>query len=476
MSHARPNLLVIMSDQHSPHVMGCAGDPVVLTPNLDRLAAGGVMFNACYTPSPLCAPARASFLTSRYPSDIEVWSHNCVLPSDIPTFAHSLGAAGYETVMCGRMHFNGPDQLHGFEKRLVGDLGGPFFGGGIPSMNEELLLGASGRKPVAVSGSGRTAYQLFDEAVTEAAADYLKTRTDERPLCMVVGYVLPHCPNICPPDDFEYYYDHVTLPAIPEGYFDSAHPSTRVFRDWADGAVATEEQIRCARAGYYGLVTHMDRLIGRVLEALDESGRAQDTAVIYTSDHGDMLGDHGLWTKMNYFEGSVRVPTIASWPGRFPRGARVSQMANLVDIGPTVIDVAGAQPLTDVSGRSLLPIINCDSSEWVNETYSELGPFPGLPPSRMIRRNNWKLAHYDGLPPMLFDLDTDQEEFHDLAADPACAHIVAGLTARVTSGWNPDRVREIMSRRERAYPLRRAWYKRRPALPIRPVDPARGGE
>lgn len=454
----QPNLLIIMSDQHNARVMGCAGHDVIRTPNLDRLAASGVLFDACYTPSPLCAPARASFVTSKYPSGNEVWGNVCHLASDVATFAHSLGAAGYETVLCGRMHFNGPDQRHGFEKRLVGDLGGFHIGGRIPSLNEELILGASGTKPIQISGSGRTAYQLFDGAVTHAAVDYLKTRTDDRPLCMVVGYVLPHCPNICPPDDFDCYYDRVTLPSVPEGYLDSAHQSVAVLRAHCDAANVTDEQIRCARAGYYGLVTHMDRQVGEVLAALNETDLAADTLVTYTSDHGDMAGEHGLWTKMNYFEGSVRVPLIVAWPGRFRSAARVSQVTNLVDIGPTLIDLAGAQPLPDVVGRTLLPLIEGDSTGWVNETFSELGPWASLPPSRMVRRDNWKLIHYDGLPQMLFNSDEDPDEFHDRSADPSVAHVRDELAARITAGWSPGHVRETLDQRARSQRLLRAWF------------------
>ncbi len=447
-----------MSDQHSPRVMGCAGDAVVRTPNLDRLAANGTLFEHCYTPAPLCAPARASFMTSRYPSGNEVWGNGCWLPSDVPTFAHSLGACGYETALVGRMHFNGPDQRHGFEKRLVGDLTGPYSGCGVPCLNAELLSSASGRKPVQISGPGRTAYQLFDETVTESAVEYLKARRDDRPLCMVVGYVLPHCPLICPPEDFDYYCDRVSLPLVPDGYFEFAHPSVIALRNRCDAGEATDEQIRCARAGYYGLVAHLDRQIGRLLQALQDRGLLAGTVVMYTSDHGDSAGEHGLWGKNNYFEDAASVPLIVSWPGHFPSGSRIPELVNLVDIGPTLIDSVGAPALPDAVGRSLLPLVGGESADWVNETFSELGPFAGLPPSRMIRRDNWKLIHYDGLSPMLFDLVADPNEFDDRAADPSVAHIREELTRRVTDGWNPRLIRETLARRDRMRPIRVAWF------------------
>jgi choline-sulfatase len=452
------NILIIMSDQHNTNVMGCAGDPVIRTPNLDRLAGNGVLFEHCYTPSPLCAPARASFMTSRYPSGNQTWGNRCCLPSDIPTFAHSLGAAGYETVLAGRMHFNGPDQRHGFEKRFVGDLISIYPGGGVPCLNDQLLLGASGKQPVQISGSGRPAYQVFDEEVTGSAIDHLRSREDDRPLCIVVGWALPHCPYICPPEDFRYYYDRVSLPQLPDGYLESAHPSIAMLREHSNAREVTDDQIRCARAAYCGMITQMDRQIGRLLAALEETGLAEDTVVIYTSDHGDSAGEHGLWTKMNYFEGSAGVPLIVSWPGRFPKGVRVPELANLIDLGPTVTDLAEAPPLPDIDGRSLLPLINGDSEGWTNETFSELGNRASIPPSRMIRRDNWKLMHFDGLPEMLFNLDEDPGEFIDRSADPSLANLRDELTARVTANWSPDHIRKTLAERARANGLLAAWW------------------
>ena len=214
----RPNLLVIMTDQHNAGVMGCAGDPVVRTPNLDALAARGVRFSRAYCANPLCVPSRMTFLTSRHSSEVGVWVNSNVLRSDIPTFAHSLSAAGYETVLCGRMHFSCADHRHGFDKHLVGDVSAQWPGTASTDLGDIPPASTSQTRPcLDTVGPGRTSYQAFDRAVTDGAVDFLKRRaaSDEgRPFCLVVGYVLPHCPFICPKDLFEEYCAKVNVPRV----------------------------------------------------------------------------------------------------------------------------------------------------------------------------------------------------------------------------------------------------------------------
>src|SRR5262245_27726144 len=193
----RPNILVLMSDQHSPHVFGAYGDSIVRTPNLDALAASGIQFDHAYCPAPVCVPSRMSFLTGRQPSENRVWSNSDYLPSDIPTFAHTLGAAGYETTLIGRMHFNGVDQWHGFGRRLVGSLTPIYPHTRIP-LTPELLLGAqnSSHKGLQAAGFGRTAYLAYDDDVTASTVNFLrqKGKDHRKPFCVVSGFVLPHAP------------------------------------------------------------------------------------------------------------------------------------------------------------------------------------------------------------------------------------------------------------------------------------------
>ncbi len=456
---ARPNLVLIMSDQHHSHVLGCEGDTVVRTPNLDALAERGVLFENCYCPSPLCVPSRMSFMTARYPSRNHVWTNGCLLASDVPTFAHSLGAAGYETVLSGRMHFVGPDQRHGFERRLVGQISPTWVGGRNRALTAELFPGATQNGAgVRLSGPGRTGYQAFDEAVTDETVRYLSERREDRPLCLVVGYAMPHCPFVCPPADWDDYLGRVPLPAIPEGYFERLHPAVRQIRATRGLEDLSDETTRRARAGYYGLVTQLDRQVGEVLEALADSGLADDTVVVYTSDHGEMAGEHGLWCKSSFYEGAVSAPLIVSSPGRFPEGERSRRICNLTDLGPTLIDLAGADALPRADGRSLLPALR-SAEEDSGETFSEHCASAGLPATRMIRRGPWKLIHYEGFRPQLFNLDEDPGEWDDLAEDPACREVREELHRRVLEDWSAAQIEAELAERAPGHALLAKWFR-----------------
>jgi choline-sulfatase len=441
----QPNILLVMSDQHNRRVMGCAGDDVIRTPNLDRLAQNGVRFTSCYTPSPLCLPARMSFLTSRYPSDQRVWTNSCILDSNIPTFAHQLSLAGYETVLTGRMHFVGHDQHHGFEKRQVGSLTAQFPGGPGPDLGE-IPLDSTGqsRLAVEVSGRGRTAYQVYDQQVTDEAIRFMNERDDRRPFAMVVGYILPHCPFISRVDLYDQYIDKVGVPEVPEGHFESVHPFVQQSRQHRGITDLKDTEIRSARAGYYGIVSMLDENVGRIMDALEKSGLDRNTIVIYASDHGEMAGDHGMWWKSSFYEGSAGVPLIVSCPGRFGQGRTVDRVTSLVDIGPTLLDLAGARPLPRSRGTSLRDFLQGDSDQvpgWPDETFSEHCPNRGDRASCMIRSGPWKLNHFHGYETVqLFNIEDDPDEWHDLGQDPAHADIRDELRGRLLARWDGDAV------------------------------------
>lgn len=437
----RPNILLIISDQHSPHNLGCYGDPLVRTPHLDGLAERGVLFEHTYCASPLCVPSRMTFLTGRHCSDIGVWTNSCTLPSHVPTFAHALGAAGYETVLGGRMHFVGPDQRHGFESRLIGDVLSPFPGGPAPDLGH-IPMSSTGQSKVAVeiSGPGRTAYQAYDVAVTDASCQYLAGRdaAAERPFCLVVGYVLPHCPFICPKDLYDEYLNQVDIPAVPEGYLDALHPALRLWRRRRGVDELDEAAVRRARAAYFGLVTFMDMQIGRLLQTLARSPWADDTAVVYTSDHGEMAGELGMWWKSSLYDGSASVPMIWSWPGEFAEGARVGAVSSLLDIAPTLAELAGADPLPGARGASLCGFLEGGRPrDWTDTAFAESYNGGDEPAARMVRRGPWKLNYYHGHDePQLFNLEEDPAEHSDRAGDPACLQERDDLLARVRDGWD----------------------------------------
>lgn len=464
----RPNILLIMSDQHSKHAVGAYGNDIVRTPNLDRLSAEGTRFTAAYCGGPLCVPSRMSFLTARTPSRNRVWDNGHILSQGMPTWAHYLGIAGYGTSLIGRMHFRGADQRHGFEERPIGEFWTNHPGvGGLGTPPWDAYSGATlgqCRETVEVAGRGRTAFQWEDESICEAACDYLRERAqepDERPFAAVVGFWLPHCPYIAPRELFDYYYDCVDIPPV-----EAELPLTiQRFRSHRDIIDLPEERIRVARAAYFALCEHCDRQVGRILDQLDRSGLADETLVIYCSDHGDMAGEHGCWWKSNYYEGSAGVPLIARLPGAVPAGAECDAVCNLMDLGPTFVEAAGGESMRDVDGRSLWRLMQGEPQpDWPNETFSEFVEvkYTGETnyPSRMIRSGPWKLWHYAddaGLPPALFNLEEDPQELRDLGRDPAYADIRNRLMARLHEGWKPDRVRREALEASRRMPVLKEW-------------------
>ncbi len=307
---SRPNILLIMSDQHHAGVLGASGDLAVDTPCLDGLAARGVRFAQAYCPSPLCGPSRMAFMTARHPHETGVWSNECSLGSDVPTFAHGFLAGGYETVLAGRMHFVGQDQRHGFQTRLLGDVPESAYlaaGWQLNRVLGELVdtpgYGIAGLRK---SGPGRTGYHAYDERVTQVTCQWLHERRrpspGAAPFLLVVGYAAPHCPFVAPPEDFAHAAARVRLDDLPEP---DPHVHPWLARMQRQAGVAPPpsrpDQWR-TRVAYYGLCRFLDRQIAAVLQALTAAGLADDTLVVYTSDHGEMLGEHGWWWKSTFHE------------------------------------------------------------------------------------------------------------------------------------------------------------------------------
>ena len=235
IGHNRPNLLYIHADQHTPFVTGCYGDPLVQTPNLDRLAANGVIFDNAYCCSPICVPSRMSMLTGQHPWQHQVWTNQHILDSAIPTFAHALGAAGYRSVLAGRMHVRGPDQLHGYAARLVGDHVPNHLGGQPADMGVLKGTETPVRKTLETSGPGQVAYQIHDEAVTAAAIDFLnhqgiqqRATKDSEPFSLSVGFMLPHPPYVPWQADYDAYRDKISLPRKMRPFEQEPHPFLRL--------------------------------------------------------------------------------------------------------------------------------------------------------------------------------------------------------------------------------------------------------
>ena len=456
----RPNVVVIMSDQHNAGIMGCAGNAIVQTPNLDALARRGTRLTDMNCPHPLCVPSRMGFMTAQYPSDIDIFHNGSVLSSEIPTFAHALRAGGYETLLCGRMHFVGPDQLHGFEEHLLGDCQGPkilspeIMGSGFNKTNGQT------KYAVEVAGHGCTGYQAYDRIVTQTACDVLSNRQPgDRPLAMVVGLMLPHNPLICPKQWLDYYLERIPAPEpLPREYLDNLHPAVRKWRQRRGCDYLSAEQIHRGLAGYYGLVSELDANIGKIVRAVESSSFADNTIIIYTSDHGDSAGEHGLWWKTNFYNGAVRVPCIASWPGRLPRSRQLEAVISLIDLGPTVLELAGCTQLTDVAGRSFAKLLTGEEgpADWPDEVYSECYGAWGDQPAFMVRQGSWKIIYYHEFKSyQLFNLQDDPDELHDLAAESRTQDIARECLAKMKSRWSAEDILDRGTRQHRAYELLR---------------------
>ena len=455
---SRPNLLYIHSDQHNAAVTGCYGDAHVHTPHLDRLARDGAHFTSTYCCAPICVPSRMATLSGRHPWQNEVWGNNHVLNSSVPTLAHSMGVAGYRPALIGRMHSVGPDQLRGYCERLVGDHSSNF--PGIPTAHRGALQGTAGPERISLrnSGAGQSGYQVHDEDVTAAAVDWLnrlgvrrRAGVDDAPFSLSVGYMLPHPPYVARREDYEGYADSLPPPRKPRDYADEAHPWLRRWRETTGLTDVGADETRRSRAAYWGLVERMDAMIGEILAALAANDLERDTLIVYSSDHGDMVGEHGLWWKHVFYEESVRVPLIMAWPGHFAGGQRCERVVSALDLSATLLDALGAPALPDSPGRSLLPLLQGDAAsvDWEDEAFSEYCADQYTPDGecyiRMLRQDEWKLVYYHGYPPQLFNLREDPDELVDRAADPGCQQVLGDLRARVLQDWRPERIQTRMA-------------------------------
>ncbi len=436
------NIILICSDQHNPFVSGAYGNAIIDTPNIDRLSREGVTFDSAYCNNPLCVPSRMSFLTGQYPYQIDAFHNGCSLSSNIPTYAHTATLQGYHTVLSGRMHFKGPDQRHGFIERLAGDISPFTFWANKPNAFSPLkgdLGNASKPDPLTVCGPGNTHYLDFDKAVTQETClwfDNYAAETAERPFLMTVGYMTPHCPYIAPPELFEKYYNKIDFEKISEDEFNALHPSHKDYIDSVDLPKISGETQKQAKAAYYGLVEFLDTQIGELLASLEKNGLLENTIVVYFSDHGDLIGEHGRWHKSCFYEGSARVPLVIRMPGKPDAGKRISQNVSLVDLFPTVCGWTGFDVQYEIAGNSLRPLLETDNPEWNNVVKAESYRKGGC--ERMVRKDDWKFCYYSNYDKVeLFNLKSDPGEKKNLAEDDAYSGLVEELRKEVfTGGWD----------------------------------------
>lgn len=455
---SRPNILVLMSDQHTARLMGCAGAGYVRTPVMDRLAASGVRFRNAYCAHPHCVPSRASLMTGLQTHKIPCYDNGSTYRSDLPTWAHMLRQAGYHTVMNGKMHFVGEDFHHGFHEHINErrcQIGGFRWG-------EEKPDPTTGKRYWAdlhFEGDPVFEKRMAEEtAKVLAAVSFLEAGRRDKPWCHVVGFSGPHYPQCCT----RALYDSYEGAPIPEPLGPEAlHPRHRHWlRCWGFDRL-TPEQNRDARRAYLAMITQVDLWMGEILEALERSGQARETLVVYTSDHGEMAGEHGLWGKQVFFEESAPVPLIVSGPALGIRqGATVATPVSLLDLYPTFRDLAGIGSWdVPLDGRTLAPALREGIELPDVPVFCEYDGPDTKGPERMVRFRNFKLNYYHLQGMELFDLERDPREVENLADDPAYGAVRDRLRGFLTDGWDPDRidrlVREDQNRRAlvtRCYP------------------------
>jgi choline-sulfatase len=447
----RPDILIVIADQLTTSAMPFHGNEVTRAPAMAGLAETGVVFDNAYTASPLCTPARASLMTGLLPSNTRSYDNAAGFSSELPTFAHHLRARGYRTALAGKMHFCGPDQLHGFEERLTTDIY-PADYDWTPDWDcDERPHWYHDMSSVTQAGPCVRTNQLdFDDEVAHSAErvlfDHVRSG-DDRPFCFVVSFTHPHDPYAIPEEYWgRYRAEDVPMPSF--GY-DAAitHPHDERLRAVCamDDAELTDDMVRDARHAYLGAVSYVDDHLARLLDILRVTGRLDNTVVILTSDHGDMQGERGLWYKMSFYEGAARVPLVVSAPGRF-QPSRVSSPVSTMDLLPTLVGIAGGDDFAvaeHLDAESLLPLLRGehDHRDTVVGQYLAEG---AVAPIVMVRRGAWKLIHSPADPDQLFDLATDPLERDNRAGDPAAADVLAELRAEVAARWDLERIdREV---------------------------------
>ncbi len=441
---SKKNILVVMVDQLAPAFLPIHGHPLVQAPHLAALAARGTVFDNAYCNSPLCSPSRTAFMTGCLPSRTGGYDNAAEFRADLPTFAHYLRRLGYRTILSGKMHFCGPDQMHGFEERLTTDIY-PADYGWTPDWDHPDERPSWYHNMSSVTDAGlcvRTNQIDFDEEVVFASEraiyDHVRGR-DQRPFLMVASLTHPHDPFSITPEFWDL-YDHaaIDLPRVRAGEVALDPHSARVRHVCAmDTVIPTEEQVRNARHAYYGAISFCDRNLGVLMRALERCGIAEDTIVVFLGDHGEMLGERGMWYKMSFFEGASRVPLVVSVPG-LAGTARVAAAVSLIDVLPTLIELAGGEPERElagpIDGGSLMPHLRGESGH--DEVFGEYLAESAVAPLVMIRRGRHKFVHAPGDPDQLYDLLADPDERVNRAGHPEHADLVAAFRAEVARRWD----------------------------------------
>lgn len=451
----RPNIIFVFSDQHNAFTgsMGVGSAP--RTPHLDSLRSQGADFSQAYCNAPICVPSRMSFLSARQPSAVGAYNNDDRLSPMEPTFVHGLSAAGYRTVLCGKMHFLDPDFFHGFQENLLGEPGLPLFEDFCGESGQPLNWHTTGWRPVVFSGAGSQGFQFYDRQVARCAAETIRSHSGSpTPLFLLAGFILPHNPYVCDPEKFAHHYDRI----------DPEKLKTRLEKPSAHDPYLSRHRTvnqldhlpldvhRRALAAYFGLCEELDENLGTILNAVRESPAADRTVVVYSSDHGDLAARHGLWYKSSLVEDSIRVPLVIQGPD-IPAGPR-HRVVGLTDLAVTLCHLAGAQPPPEASGKSFAPALSDPTDADPGTVVCESVGRDRGGPLWMRRHGPWKYTYcHQPRLEILCNLETDPQETQNRLHDPACAGLLAGFRKARRAAWNPARVaREWVTRKtQRSY-------------------------
>lgn len=488
MDAPRRNVLLVMADQLAAGWLPAYGHSIVHAPNLTALAERAAVFESAYCPAPLCAPSRAGLLSARLPSRDGVFDNAAEMPAALPTITHQLRARGYYTGLAGKMHFVGPDQLHGFEERLTADI----YPGDLDwtpdwrlpadeqlpwyhtmeSVLEPAVAVASMQQDYDDEVAFRAVRKLFDLAREDA----------ERPFFLVVSFTNPHDPWELRRRYWDLYdRQAIDLPAVAPVPLDEADPHSRRLREMCgvDAVELDSERLRAARHGYYAAISYLDERVGEVLAALRDAGLGDDTIVAFTADHGEMLGERGLWYKMSFFEHSARVPLLVSVPGGAPR--RVAEPVSLLDLAPTLLELTGAswpdEHADGLDGMSLAGLVAGDGATRPGAVFAEYLAEGVHAPAVMVRRGPYKFIACPGDPDQLYDVAGDPAELVNLASAPEHRGTVAELRDEAGRCWELETLerRVLASQRERRLVMRGLAEGRPSTWAFEPSATASGG-
>jgi choline-sulfatase len=443
------NLIFIQSDNHNRDVLGCYGHRIVRTPTIDKLASHGVRFVGAYTASPLCCPARAAMATGRFPHETGYWDNALAYDGRVASWMHRLRGEGHIVAGIGKLHYRSGEQDNGFTEEFLGMhlLGGK---GAIRNLlrgyDNELPADDDSRWDLYTkrSGPGETHYQEFDRKITVRAVEWLRehARPTEKPWVLKIGYASPHPPFAVPQRLYDLYPEHLMpLPVRFQPGSRPEHPAVRHKR-WIENChdMTDDRMLRRIAAAYFSLITFLDENIAAVMKAAEDLGLLPTTRIVYTSDHGELFGAHGLFGKCNLYEGAAAVPLIISGPG-IPENRFVSQLTSHVDLFPTIIEGAGAwltEADGDLRGASLFDAI-CQQNP-SRPAFAEYHGHGSKAGQFMLRDGHIKLIYHVGMPPQLFDLSDDPNEMHDLIEEDTDNGRAQLLERKLRTICNPEEV------------------------------------